>query len=80
MHTKLTLHMDKEIIEAAKKYARRHKISLSKLIENYLRALVRPGEAEIQSGSLTDDLTGVIKEPPADYKDEYSRFLQKKYR
>ncbi|MGL6267871.1 MAG: DUF6364 family protein, partial [Chitinophagaceae bacterium] len=36
MDTKLTLSIDKQIIEAAKKYARNTNTSLSNLIENYL--------------------------------------------
>jgi predicted HicB family RNase H-like nuclease len=40
MNTKLTLTIDKSIIESAKKYARNKERSLSDLIENYLKALV----------------------------------------
>lgn len=40
MDIKLTLNVDKSIIEQAKKYAKSHKISLSKLIEAYLSSLV----------------------------------------
>jgi len=39
MNTKLTLNLDKDIIEEAKFYAKRNKLSLSKLIENYLGSL-----------------------------------------
>ncbi len=39
MNTKLTLTIDKSIIEKAKKYARNRERSLSDLIENYLKAL-----------------------------------------
>ncbi|MEM6806223.1 MAG: DUF6364 family protein [Bacteroidota bacterium] len=36
MNTKLTLSLNKEVIEQAKKYAKTHNVSLSSLIENYL--------------------------------------------
>ena len=36
MDTKLTLKLDQEIIEKAKQYASEKKLSLSRLIENYL--------------------------------------------
>ena len=36
MDTKLTLKLEQAIIEKAKDYAKSHKTSLSKLIENYL--------------------------------------------
>ncbi|MDY0903506.1 DUF6364 family protein [Pedobacter sp. CFBP9032] len=39
MDTKLTLKLNQEIIERAKLYASDKKLSLSRLIENYLNAL-----------------------------------------
>jgi hypothetical protein len=46
MDIKLTLKLNKEIIEEAKKYAREKNISLSKLIESYLERLARPVVSE----------------------------------
>ena len=40
MNTTLTLLLDKEIIEPAKKYAKQRKTSLSNLVENYLVSLI----------------------------------------
>ena len=40
MATKLTLSLDKEIIERAKVYAREHNVSLSYLVENYLLRMI----------------------------------------
>ena len=37
MSSKLTLSIDREVIEYAKKYAKDNYISLSKMIEMYLR-------------------------------------------
>ena len=42
MQTKLTLRLESELIEAAKKYANARGISLSKLIASYLHALTQP--------------------------------------
>lgn len=39
MDSKLTLKLNQEVIGKAKDYARAHKISLSRLIENYLELL-----------------------------------------
>ena len=39
MDTKLTLKLNQEIIEKAKHYASEKKLSLSRLVENYLNAL-----------------------------------------
>ena len=39
MDTKLTLKLDQEIIEKAKHYASEKKLSLSRIVENYLNSL-----------------------------------------
>ena len=39
MNTKLTLSLEKEVIEKAKSYAKQHNISLSALVENYFSNL-----------------------------------------
>lgn len=44
MNTKLTLNLDKKVIEEAKNYARSNRVSLSKLIENYLDSLTKNHE------------------------------------
>ena len=40
MNTKLTLSLNKDIIQQAKTYAKKHNISLSFLIENYLQKII----------------------------------------
>ena len=50
MDTKLTLTLEKDVIEKAKLFARSRNRSISDLVENYLRALTaehQPGEFEI---------------------------------
>jgi len=39
METKLTLRMDEEIIRAARNYAQRQGVSLSKLVADYLKII-----------------------------------------
>jgi hypothetical protein len=41
MDTKLTLKLDKYVIDSAKEYASSHKRSLSGLIEAYLKTLIK---------------------------------------
>ena len=41
MNTKLTLTIEDSVIEKAKKYAKTKENSLSNIIENYLKALVK---------------------------------------
>lgn len=79
MDTKLTLKLEDSIIEQAKKYAKDHNVSLSKLIESYLKAITtNKNEQEIEISPLVESLTGVISETKNDKKD-YTNYLTKKY-
>lgn len=60
MNTKLTLNLDTEVIYEAKTYAKRNKISLSKLIENYLNSLTRESKMKSSVSPLVESLTGII--------------------
>ncbi|TZF86397.1 hypothetical protein FW774_04955 (plasmid) [Pedobacter sp. BS3] len=80
MNTKLTLNLNKHIIESAKDYAKSHKVSLSQLIENYLNSLTQKNEKEIKVSPLVESLTGVIpSEQDADFRKNYYEYLNKKY-
>jgi len=82
MNTKLTLSLDKEIIQRAKKYAKEHNISLSFLIENYLQKIVADYHSEeIAKGSIVNELSGIIKmDTRLDYKDDHTNYLIEKYK
>jgi len=78
MNTKLTLNLNKQIIDEAKIYAKSHQVSLSKLIENYLNSLTRNMQQKSSVSPLVESLTGII---PADYdeKKDYRNYIDKKY-
>lgn len=78
MNTKLTLNIDKEIINEAKTYAKNHRVSLSKLIENYLNSLTKQTRPKSTVSPLVESLTGII---PNDYdeKDDYRNYIDQKY-
>jgi hypothetical protein len=82
METKLTLRLTEDVIEKAKIYARSHKISLSKMIEAYLRSLTQTNNPinEHEITPLVESLSGVI-DVPADYDFKKGRgeYLTKKY-
>lgn len=82
MDTKLTLSLDKQIIEAAKKYAQKRNISLSSLIENYLVSIIKsPKQSEEEISPLVKSLSGVLKlNKKQDHKKEYADYLAKKYK
>ncbi len=79
MNTKLTLNLDKGVIEQAKIYAKTNSVSLSKLIENYLDSLTKRSEKKSKVSPLVESLTGVI--PSGNYSDQkdYKDYLSKKY-
>ena len=79
MNTKLTLNVDKVIIEEAKYYAKENKLSLSKLIENYLNALTKTSSKAKKISPLVESLTGVIPDESISENQEYVDFLTKKY-
>lgn len=78
MNTKLTLNLDKDIINEAKTYAKKHQVSLSKLIENYLNSLTRESKIKSSVSPLVESLTGII---PNDYdeRNDYRNYINKKY-
>jgi hypothetical protein len=80
MTTKLTLTVEKEVIEMAKIYARKNGRSLSDLIENYLKALVQKQELENELSPMTKKLLGSVKAPKNfNYKKEIETILKDKY-
>jgi len=79
MNTKLTLNLDKNIIEDAKSYAKKNQVSLSKLIENYLNSLVRTSHKKTTRISpLVESLTGIMSSE-IDERKSYRDYLSEKY-
>ncbi len=83
MDTKLTLKLDKDIIEQAKIYAQNKQRSLSALVEVYFRFLLdreqTPSSPEISP--IVKELSGIIHLNEAmDIRDEYTTYLLNKYR
>lgn len=86
MDTKLTLSLDKEIIERAKNYARDHNVSLSSLVENFFLKLVSEysDSAErspkaTRKGSIVKELSGIINLEGVDYREDHTNYLETKY-
>jgi hypothetical protein len=81
MDTKLTLKLDQETINRAKIYAESKKISLSKLIENYLQLLTKESSTKDKISPLVESLSGVIELPKGyDSKEGYTDYLTEKYK
>lgn len=79
MNTKLTLNLDKSVIDQAKSYAKDNRVSLSKLIENYLDSLTKRSERTSKISPLVESLTGVIPSGNYDDKKDYKDYLSEKY-
>ena len=81
MITKLTLTIEKSIIQKAKKYAKSKERSLSDIIENYLKAITDDEtNEEIEITPLVKSLKGSFKAPEDfDYKEELTKALSEKY-
>jgi hypothetical protein len=83
MYTKLTLSIDQNVIENAKKYAKEQKRSVSKLVEEYLSSISSVGDEEIKYntlGPITKELAGIIKmDGNVNYKDILTDALMEKY-
>ncbi|MDD2982623.1 MAG: DUF6364 family protein [Crocinitomicaceae bacterium] len=79
---KLTLKLDQEAIEKAKLYASEKKLSLSRIIENYLN-LVTSGKSsdDMQISPLIKSLSSGIKIPANyDFKNDRADYLEQKYK
>ena len=85
MDTELTLKLDKEVIESARKYAEMQNRSLSEMIESYLQSLViqeiSKDVDEISISPFVKSMSSGVHIPAdLDYKTEYSKYLSDKYK
>lgn len=83
MDSKLTLKLNENVIERAKEYASKKKLSLSRLIENYLDSLTREQNDEFEISPFVKSIsTGKSIPDKAEYKElreKHIDFLDKKY-
>ena len=79
MESKLTLKLNKKVINQAKSYAKDRNTSLSKLIENYLQTVTLKKKEKSVITPLVESLTGVIDMKGKDYRKDYTDFLSQKY-
>ena len=60
MEAKLTLKLDKTVIASAKRYAKKHKRSLSRIIENYFCNLLSEHNYPQTHTSVVESLSGIL--------------------
>jgi uncharacterized protein YpmS len=85
MDAKLTLKLDKYVVDRAKEYATSQKRSLSRLIESYLKSLIENDKMEnkndIEISPFVKSLRTGVKIPAnINYKEAYSDYLSEKYK
>jgi hypothetical protein len=81
MDTKLTLRLNKGVIDRAKAYAHDRNTSLSRMIESYLESITSQNVSTTEISPLVESLSGVVElDENFDFKKEYSSYLTKKYR
>jgi len=73
--TKLTLRIEKPIIESAKTYAQHHHTSVSRLVAEFLRSL-KIAE-DVPSSPILEDLSGIL--PSEVSLAEHRTHLEEKY-
>lgn len=82
MNTKLTLTIEKEVIDIAKEYAKEKGQSLSEMVENYFKMLTS-GKRKMNEKQLSPNvrkLRGIIKaDKDLNYDDILTEELSKKY-
>ena len=78
MQAKLTLKMDKDIIDSMKCYAANNNKSLSRLVEDFFKNSIKETKDMIGIAPLVKELTGIINEKDMGSAD-YIDYLEKKY-
>lgn len=80
MTTKLTLTVEKTIIEKAKSYAKETGRSLSELIESYLESITKENRDDKKMSAGLKKIVGAVKLPKNfDEKKELRAYLEKKH-
>lgn len=73
---KLTLSIDEKVIKQARRYSRRHNVSISRLVTNYLAGL-GDHERDQRLSRTVRRLRGIL--PPTVAVTEHREHLEKKY-
>ena len=73
---KLTLSIDENVIERARQYSKRHGVSISRLVTNYLAGLGERGQRDAISPSVRR-LRGIL--PPDTSVEQHKTYLEEKH-
>lgn len=76
MASKITLYSDEELIKRVKEYAKEKNTSVSKLVNNFFKELLRNQIDDKES--ITSKLSGKLKNKKVSI-DDYRKYLEEKY-
>jgi hypothetical protein len=84
MDTKLTLKLDRDVIERTKQYAEQRGVSLSEMVETYFTGLTRSAStARREPTGIVAELTGIARGVKGvkidDSAESYADYLAAKY-
>lgn len=81
MDEKLTLKLNKNAINYAKKYAARNNTSVSRVVEGFFKRLeLKDSPEDIKIPAGVKEITGIVKmDDLKNHKDAYSDYLIRKY-
>jgi hypothetical protein len=82
MTTKLTLRLNDTVIKKAKKTASNKGVSLSRMVEDYFKAVADQGTQEVRESPVLYEVSGVLsgKQDAAQLRAGYRKHLAEKYR
>ncbi len=82
MTTKLTLRLDGTVIRKAKKSASTRGVSLSRMVEEYFKAIADQERHEVRESPVLYEVSGVLsgKHDAVQLRAEYRKYLAEKYR
>ena len=83
MLAKLTLTIDRSVIEQAKEYAQKKHRSVSRIVEDYLKNIATDHATatsfSTMKSPITDSISGMFYDNGKSYKDMLSEALRDKY-
>ncbi|MDD3044378.1 MAG: DUF6364 family protein [Candidatus Delongbacteria bacterium] len=79
MNSKLTLLLDDDVIRKAKDYSKSNETSLSKLVEEYFKALSIQQTHKVKTSTIVSEIAGILKGAKIS-EDDYTDYLIEKYK
>jgi len=78
--SKLTLTVEKDLIEDAKRYAARTGSSVSAMVSRFLQSVLQAEEDTVRLGPVTREASGILRlDEDRSYKDLLEQALLEKY-